>query len=388
MRNKKVLALVVLAVFMLTMVVGCSSKAANKDAAVPDTIKIGVFEPMTGEKAAGGEQTVEGIKLANELYPEVLGKKVEVIYTDNKSDKAEAKNAVTRLIQSDKVVAIIGSYGSALSMAAGDTVKQSKVPAVGCSPTNPLVTEGNEYYFRVCFIDPFQGTVMAKYAVNEKKAKTAAIIRNASDDYSVGLCKFFEDAFKELTGNPNAVIATLDYQTGSQDYTAQLTSIKQKNPDIIFAPGNYGDGALMVKQARGMGIKQPFLGGDTWEAPEFIQIGGAAVEGVVFSTHYSKDAAAVTDMSKTFVEKYKAKYSKEPNTFAALGFDAYMVILDAITKGNSADSVKIRDTLAATKDFKGATGIITLDENRNATKSAVILEVKDGAFKYLTTVNP
>ncbi|MGE5454486.1 MAG: ABC transporter substrate-binding protein [Methylocystaceae bacterium] len=385
---KKGLALMVLAVFMLTMVAGCGSKAANKDAAAPEVIKIGVFEPMTGEKAAGGEQTVEGIKLANELYADVLGKKVEVVYTDNKSDKAEAKNAVTRLIQSDKVVAIIGSYGSALSMAAGDTVKQAKVPAVGCSPTNPLVTQGNEYYFRVCFIDPFQGTVMAKYAVNEKKAKTAAIIRNASDDYSVGLCKYFQDAFVKLSGNPNAILTTLDYQNGSQDFTAQLTTIKQKNPDIIFAPGNYGDGALMIKQARGMDIKQPFLGGDTWEAPEFIQIGGAAVEGVAFSTHYSKDAAAVTDMSKTFVEKYKAKYNKEPNAFAALGFDAYMVILDAIKRADSADSVKVRDALATTKDFQGATGIITLDANRDASKSAVILEVNGGAFKYLTTVNP
>lgn len=390
LKKRKGVALLLAVMFLLTFVVaGCGgSKTTQKETAKPaDVIKIGVFEPMTGEKAAGGQQTVEGIKLANKLYPEVLGKKVEVVYADNKSDKAEAKNAVTRLIEKDKVVAIIGSYGSSLSMAAGDTVKQKKVPTVGCSPTNPLVTQGNEYYFRVCFIDPFQGTVMAKFAVNDKKAKTAAIIRNVSDDYSVGLSKFFQDAFVKLTGNPNSIVAVLDYQNGNQDFTAQLTAVKEKNPDVIFAPGNYGDVALLIKQARGLGIKQPFLGGDTFEAPEFIQVGGPAVEGVCFSTHYSKDAP-VTDMSKTFIKEFENEYHKDPNAFAALGFDAYMVILDAIKRAGSAESVKIRDALAETKNFQGATGIITLDENRNANKSAVILEVKDGQFKYLTTVNP
>jgi len=273
-------------------------------------------------------------------------------------------------------------------MAAGDTVKSAKVPTVGDSPTNPLVTLNNEYYFRVCFIDPFQGTVAAKYAVETKKAKTAAIIRNVSQDYSVGLSKYFEDAFKDLTKDDKAIVATLDYQDGTQDFTAQLTKVRQTNPDIIFAPGNYGDGALLIKQARELGIKQPFLGGDTWEAPEFIQVGGAAVEGVVYSTHYSAEAP-VTDMSTTFVNEYSKKYQgKDPNTFAALGFDAYLVVLDAIKRAGAADSVKIRDALAETKDFKGATGVITLDKDRNAVKSAVINEVKGGKFVYLSTINP
>ncbi|HAA90642.1 MAG: Extracellular ligand-binding receptor [Thermoanaerobacterales bacterium 50_218] len=385
---RKVVALLAIIALFAGIVAGCGGSGTSDEVAKePDVVRIGVFEPMTGLSAAGGQMTVEGIKLANKLYPEVLGKKVQLFIVDNKSDKAEAKNAVTRLIERDKVVAIIGSYGSSLSMAAGDTVKKARVPAVGCSPTNPLVTLNNDYYFRVCFIDPFQGTVMAKYAYNDLNARTAAIIRNVSQDYSVGLCKYFEDAFKKLTGDPNCIVATLDYQDGTQDFTAQLTTVQQKEPDVIFAPGNYGDVALLIKQARELGLKQPFLGGDTLEAPEFIQVGGQAVEGVVFSTHYSKDAP-VTEMSKKFVEAYTQEYHKEPNAFAALGFDAYLVILDAIKRAGSIDSEKIRDALAETKDFEGATGIITFDENGDANKSAVILVVKNGEFKYLTTVNP
>lgn len=396
MKRKQSIALLVIMMLLLSIAAfGCAggnqgteNNGGGGTTQTGDVIKIGVFEPLTGASAAGGQMTLEGIKLANKLYPEVLGKKVQLVVYDNKTDKTEAKNAATRLVDKDKVVAIIGSYGSSLSMAAGDTVKSAKVPAVGDSPTNPLVTLNNEYYFRVCFIDPFQGTVVAKYAVENKKAKTAAIIRNVSQDYSVGLCQYFEKAFKELTKNDKAIVATLDYQDGTQDFTAQLTKVRQTNPDIVFAPGNYGDGALLIKQARELGIKQPFMGGDTWEAPEFIQVGGSAVEGVVYSTHYSAEAP-VTDMSKTFVEEYAKEYKgKDPNTFAALGFDAYLVVLDAIKRAGSADSVKIRDALAETKDFKGATGIITLDENRNAVKSAIINEVKNGKFVYLSTVNP
>lgn len=395
MKQKRYIALLVIMVLLISILgLGCAADNQQGDTngggtkQTGDTIKVGVFEPLTGTNAAGGQMTLEGIKLANQLYPEVLGKKVQLVIYDNKSDKTEAKNAATRLVDKDKVVAIIGSYGSSLSMAAGDTVKSAKVPAVGDSPTNPLVTLNNEYYFRVCFIDPFQGTVVAKYAAETKKAKTAAIIRNVSQDYSVGLSSYFEEAFKKLTKNDKAIVTTLDYQDGTQDFTAQLTKVRQTNPDIIFAPGNYGDGALLIKQARELGLKQPFLGGDTWEAPEFIQVGGEAVEGVVYSTHYSAEAP-VTDMSTTFVDEYSKQYKgKEPNTFAALGFDAYLVVLDAIKRAGAADSVKIRDALAETKDFKGATGVITLDENRNAVKSAVINEVKGGKFVYLTTINP
>lgn len=387
--SRKLGALLLILILVSATVAGCSKpqETGGGGNTSSDVIKIGVFEPMTGASAAGGEMTVEGVKLANEMKGEVLGKKVELVIVDNKTDKVEAANAASRLIEKDKVVAIIGSYGSSLSMAAGDIVKKAKVPAVGCSPTNPLVTLNNDYYFRVCFIDPFQGTVMANYAVTDLKAKKAAIIQDVTQDYSVGLSKYFVDAFKELTGDENSIVGSASYNTGDSDFTAQLTNIKSLNPDVIFAPGNYGESALLIKQARDLGITVPILGGDTWEAPEFMEIGREAVEGAVFSTHFTAEAP-VTELSKTYLDAYKAKYKKDANAFGALGFDAYMVILDAIEKSNSTDPVAIRDAIAKTKDFVGATGNITLDENGDAVKSAVIKKVEGGQFKYLTTVEP
>lgn len=369
---------------LLVLVLACSSWVGF---AFAQPIKIGVFEPMTGPSAAGGEMTVEGIELALELKPEVLGRPVEIIVVDNKSDKVEAANAVSRLIERDQVVAIIGSYGSSLSMAAGDIVNKAKIPTVGCSPTNPLVTLNNDYYFRVCFIDPFQGTVMANYAVNELGAKTAAVIQDVTQDYSVGLSKYFIDAFRRLTGDPNSVVEISSYNTGDQDFTAQLTNVKNKQPDVIFAPGNYGESALLIRQARELGIDVPFLGGDTWEAPEFLSIGGEAVEGAVFSTHFTAEAP-VTPESDKFLQAYREKFGKEANAFAALGYDAYMVILHVIEQAGSAEPQAIRDGLAQVEGFVGATGIISLDENGDAVKSAVINKVEDGKFVYLTTVEP
>lgn len=387
---KKRIGLLLLAILVLTsLLAGCGTDSEETGGTTDDggVIKIGVFEPMTGVAAAGGEMTVEGIELANEAFPEVLGREVEIVVVDNKSDKVESANAVSNLIDQHGVVAIIGSYGSSNSMAAGDIVKEKQIPTVGCSPTNPLVTLDNDYYFRVCFIDPFQGTVMANYAVNDLGAKTAAIIQDVTQDYSVGLSKYFEDAFVELTGDADAIVAKASYNTGDQDFTAQLTNVSGENPDVIFAPGNYGESALLIKQARDQGINAPILGGDTWEAPEFLDIGGDSVEGIVFSTHFTAEAP-VTDRSGEFLDLYTEKYNQDANAFAALGFDAYMVILDAIERADSAAPAAIRDAIAETEDFTGATGYITLDENGDAVKSAIIKQVDNGAFIYLTTVEP
>ena len=394
---KKLLLISFTILLMLSLLLsGCGSKPAEtgnesdngeQQASGESIIRIGVYEPMTGASAAGGQMTVEGIELAKEMYPEVLGKKVELFIVDNKTDKTESANAVARLIEKDNVSVIIGSYGSSNSMAGGQVAKEKKVPVVGCSPTNPLVTLDNDYYFRVCFIDPFQGKVMAKYAFNTLNAKKAAIIMDMSNDYSVGLSNFFKQAFVELTGDENAIVAETKYKTNDQDFSAQLTTIKDLNPDVIFAPGNYGESALLIKQARDLGIEAPFLGGDTYEAPEFIEIGGKEVEGVAFSTHYTAEAP-VTEVSKEFLNAFEAKYGQAPSAFAALGFDAYLVAIEAIEKAGSTDPQAIRDEIAKIQNFEGATGIITLDENGDANKSAVIKQVKDGEFVYIETVQP
>ncbi|KXG78452.1 ABC transporter substrate-binding protein [Thermotalea metallivorans] len=348
-------------------------------------IKIGVFEPLTGGAASGGEMTLEGIQLANELFPEVLGKKIELVIEDNKSDKLEATKAVIKLIHEDHVKAIIGSYGSSLSMAAGEVVKKFKIPTVGCSPTHPMVTFNNPYYFRVCFVDPFQGTVIANYAVKELGAKKAIIVQDMAQDYSTGLSQYFIEAFIKLTGDVESIVSVISYVSGEQDFREKLTEIRDLKADVIFAPGNYIESAVFIKQAREMGINIPIIGGDTWETPTFIEIGGEAVEGAIFSTHFTAEVP-ITERSNLFLEAYRKKYNREANAFSALGFDAYMVLIDAIARANSANPEKIRDALANTKNFEGATGKITLDHNGNATKSAIIKKVEKGQFKYVTFV--
>ncbi len=359
-------------------------EASNEE----DVIKIGVFEPLTGANAAGGALELEGLELANKKHPEVLGKKVELVVVDNKSDKVEAANAARRLVDKDKVDVIIGSWGSSFSMAAGPIAKEAGIPAIGTSATNPLVTQGNDYYFRVCFIDTFQGVVMANYAYNEVGAKKVAIIQEISNDYSVALSKIFSDKFKELTGDENAIVSVSNYNTGDQDFTAQLTGIKEAGVDAIFAPGNFTESALIMKQAKELGIDVPMLGGDTWETPEVIDIAGEAAEGAVFSTFFDANAE-LTDTTTEFLEAYKEEYGdNEPAAVTALAYDAYLLALDAIERAGSTDGEAIRDALAATKDFPGAAGMVTLDENGDAVKSAVIKTVKDGKFTYLTTVDP
>jgi len=386
---KKKISILLTTLMIVTMgLSGCGKKAAENVATEGDVIKIGVFEPLTGANAAGGALEIEGIKLANKLYPEVLGKKVELVIVDNKSDKVEAANAASRLVTKDKVTAIIGSWGSSLSMAAGDIVKKAQIPAMGTSCTNPLVTKGNDYYFRVCFIDPFQGTVMANYAFSTLKAKKVAIVQEVSNDYAIGLAKYFTDSFKKLTGDPDCIVAVTNYNTGDQDFTAQLTNLKAKNPDVIFAPGNFTESALVIKQAKQLGITAPFIGGDTWETPDFLTIGKEAVEGATFSTFFATEKP-ITKESEVFLTEYrKANDGKEPAAVTALAYDAYIILLDAIKRVGSVDSVKLRDELAKTKDFQGAAGVINFDENRDAVKSAVIKEVKDGKFTFKEVIQP
>lgn len=381
---KKKLAVLLSLVMTASIVFGGCKKteSTSTSSSNSDVIKIGVFEPMTGANAAGGALEIEGVKLANKLYPTVLGKKVELVIVDNKSDKSEAATAASRLVEKEKVTAIIGSWGSGYSMAAGPIIKEGKIPTVAASATNPLVTQGNDYYFRVCFIEPYQGTVMANYAYNKLKAKKVAIIQEVSNDYAVGLAKYFKDSFTKLTGDEKSITSISNYNTGDQDFSGLLTNIKAENPDAIFAPGNFTESSLIIKQARQLGITAPFIGGDTWETPEFIEIGKDAVEGATFSTFFATEKP-ITKESEKFLQEYKKEYGgKEPAAVAALAYDAYILILDAINRAGSADPVKVRDELAKSKDFQGAAGVINFDENRNAIKSAVIKEVKGGKFTF------
>lgn len=378
MKFKKLLSVMAVSALAMGLFTGCGGE---EKAADQNVVKVGVFLPLTGDNAAGGELELRGIKLANQLHPEVLGKKVELVVADNKSDKAEAASVAARLIEKDKVSVLVGSYGSPLSMAAGNIVKENKVPAVGTSCTNPQVTANNDYYFRACFIDPFQGKVMAEYA-HQNGFKKVAIVQEVSNDYSVGLAKFFREEFVKLTGDENSIVDVANYQTGDKDFTAILTNIKALNPDAVFAPGNFTESALLVKQARQLGIDAQFMGGDTWETQEFIDVGGKDVEGVALSTAFDREKAS-TEEAKKFLDAYTKEYNGEPSALTAMAYDAYLIAVSGIEKaGTATDTVKIRDAIAATKDLECVTGMTTLDENGDPIKGVVIKTVKDGKFTF------
>lgn len=374
------------AVALCIVASGCGSERGERPAEA-DVVRIGCYFPMTGPYAAGGQMTMDGINLAQNRRPEVLGRRVETVLVDNKSDKVESANAVSRLIENEGVVAVIGAYASSNAMAGAEVCEKAHVPMISPSATNPLVTAGKAYSFRACFIDPFQGLVMATYATETLDAKTAIVIQDVAADYSVGLASFFKRSFAELTGDPHSILATISYQTGDQDFTAQLTVARSKNADVIFIPGYFGDIALLAKQAKELGIRSHLLAGDAAQAPELIQIGGDAVEGLVFSNHYAPERSR-SGAGKEFVEAFRAEYDDVPNAFAALGYDAYNMVLTVIESQGESTPEAIRRGLAALTDYDGVTGEITIDENGDARKSAVILAVQDARFVYLDTVTP
>ncbi|MGA7874972.1 MAG: ABC transporter substrate-binding protein [Desulfoferrobacter sp.] len=376
MQKKGLLALMLVTSFVFFGLVGQGMAA--------DTIKIGAYLPMTGAVAAYGEMENNGIEIARSMEPEVLGKKIEVILVDTKSDKIEAANAVTLLVEKEKVVGILGEAISGNTMAGNPISEAAKIPSVSPTATNPLVNQGKKYAFRACFIDPFQGEVAARFALNELKAKTAAVIIDIAQDYCVGLGNFF---VKEYVKGGGKIVSTTYIQTGDQDFSAQLSAVQAAKPDIIYAPNYYTEDALMAKQARDLGIKAPILTGDGAQADALIEIGGAAVEGMYFTGHFHKDAAT-TERSKEYIKLFEKRFNKEADAFGALGADAYFLLVDAIKRAGSTDGTKVRDALQSTKDFKGVSGVITMGPDGNPIKSMVINKVQDGKFVYVTTVNP
>jgi branched-chain amino acid transport system substrate-binding protein len=366
---------------------GCNKPATETSGGDADVIKVGEYASLTGKEATFGISSHEGTQLAVDQINAaggVLGKKIKLLTEDDLSKAGEPATVVNKLISRDGVVAILGEVASSRSLEAAPICQQNKIPMISPSSTNPKVTETGDFIFRVCFIDPFQGTVMANFATKTLKAKSVAVFTDVKSDYSKGLAKYFKEGF---AANGGSIVTELDFNGGDKDFKAQLTAIKSANPDAVFVPGYYTDVALICIQAKQLGLNVPLFGGDGWESDQLVKIGGDAVEGNYFSTHYAADVA--TDKSKKFVADYQKQFgSKTPDAMAALGYDSAMVLADAIKRAGSTDGQKIRDALAATKDFDGVTGKTTINEKRDATKSAVILKVEGGQFKYLETVAP
>ena len=382
-----------LAVCVLIVLLACSfvfAAGGSEQKAGVKEIVIGVFEPLTGENGGGGYQEVLGMRYANQVYPTVKinGEtyNVRLVEADNKSDKTEAVTAAQSLISAGAAV-VLGSYGSGVSIAAGDIFADNKIPAIGASCTNPQVTLGNDYYFRVCFLDPFQGTVMANYAWQEG-AKKAAVITQLGDDYSSGLGNFFSKAYTALGGK---VVSEQRFQTNTTDFKSILTNIKAENPDVIFAPSSIATAPLIIKQARELGITAKIMAGDTWENSSIIENAGASAEGVVLSTFFD-DADPATDEAAKFIKGFKPFLvaNKQPEIIpavSALGYDAYITALKAIEMANSTKGADIRDALVKV-ELEGVTGRIVFDVNGDADKNmAFIKVVQNGQFKFLKTVS-
>ena len=364
----------------------CSQSGPTGTPAAADTIKVGEFASLTGKEAAFGQSSHKGTLLAiDELNAAggLLGKRIDFVFEDNRSTPGESATIAKKLITRDKVVALLGEVASGRSLEAAPIAQASGVPMISPSSTNPKVTATGDYIFRVCFTDPFQGKLLAEFAQRTLKAKKIAIFSDVSAPYSVGLAQYFREPFVAAGGQ---VVAEQKYTGGDKDFKAQLTAIKAQNPDAIAVPGYYTDVGLIVAQARQLGIKVPMFGGDGWEAPELIQIAGNSLEDTYYSTHFSPENA--DPVVQKFVTAYKAKYGETPDAMAALGYDSAMVLADAIRRAGTTEGPRLRDAIAATKDYAGVTGATTLDAERNASKPAVIITVKDGKFKYLETVTP
>jgi branched-chain amino acid transport system substrate-binding protein len=358
---------------------GCSGgeRAAN-------SIAIGHVASMTGDTATFGRSADQGMRMAFEEINAaggVLGKPLELVTEDDRSVTEEARTAAQKLLQRDHVVALLGEVASSRSLAAAPEAQRAKVPMISPGSTNPKVTEAGDYIFRACFIDPFQGAVMARFADQELHAKRLAILFDFKQDYSVGLADFFRQTVKK---NGGEIVADERYTSGDIEFRAQLTTIRAANPDAIFVPGYYTELGLIAKQARELGISVPLLGGDGWDSEKTLEIGGDAVEGYFFSSHYAADSDS--PRVQEFVSKFKAKYGGTPDAMAALGYDTAGILADALKRAGATDGAKLRDAIAATRDFDGVTGKISIDAQRNAHKGAVVLKIEGGKFRFYRTI--
>ncbi len=351
-----------------------------------EPIPVGQVASLTGNRASFGTSSDKGTRLAlDEINASggVLGSPLKLITEDDRSKSGEPAAAAKKLISGDKVVVLLGEVASSASLEMAPVAQAAGIPMISPASTNPGVTATGDHIFRVCFIDPFQGTVVAKFALENLKMKRVAILCDESSDYSQGLTKYFREYFTKSGGE---IVAERSYKAKDVEFRAQLTALRAAKPDAIFIPGYYEEVGLIARQARRLDIKQPMLGGDGWEGSSLFSIGGKDLDGCFISNHFSTDDKS--PVVQNFIKTYRAKYNEIPDTMAALGYDSMKVAADAIRRAGTTDSAKLREAIASTKGFPGVTGVITIDALRNPAKPAVILQIKDGAFRYHMTVAP
>ncbi|MBS1984889.1 MAG: ABC transporter substrate-binding protein [Bdellovibrionales bacterium] len=369
---------------ILGITISSSAMLGVESHAAPAKLKVGVFLPMSGGTATFGEEVFSGMKLAIEEVNANKDVKLDVVLEDEKSDVSDSANAVKKLINVDKVNVVLGSVASSNTNAAAPIAQAAKIPLITPASTNVNVTQKGEYISRICFIDDFQGLAMAKFAYANLGKHTAAIVTDSASDYSMGLAKSFREAFTKLGGQ---IVTEVSYAQNDQDFSSQLTKIRTKKPDVVFAPGYYNQIGIMIRQARTLGVKSIFMGGDGWSSPKLFELAGEAIVGNYYGAHFSDEDP--NPIVKTFVAKYKAKYNKVPSDMAALGYDTIYFTLDAFKRaGNKTDAKALMTAINATKGFKGVTGVISLDASRNASKPLAILETQKTRATFKQSVAP
>ena len=363
------------------------SQQQNSNGPDHSRIKIGFFGDLSGPTFNFGESAKNGVIMAADeinLGGGIEGRRIDIVIDDDGGSPEKAATLTGQLIDEDKVIAIIAAGTSGNSRAAAPKAQSSKIPLIAPSSTDPAVTQIGDYIFRACFVDAFQGEVMARFAFNTLKAKKAAILFDFNSPYGRGLTDYFELSFSKLGGQ---IVGKLSYSQGDIDFKGQLSTIRSAEPDVVYIPGYYGDVAVIARQARQIGLNQPLLGADGWDAPELWQLGGYALNGSFITTHYSVDDPSPA--IQRFAHEYKQRYGNlAPDAHAALAYDAMRVLADAIARAHTTAAAQLRDALAQTKDFAGVTGVISVDKDRNAVKPSVVLKLEDARYIYQETIQP
>lgn len=364
----------------------CQPGRESQTAPAPADIPVGFYGALTGGEAAFGQATLQGVQLAAEEINKsggVLGKKLRIVTEDDQGKAEEAASVVTKLITRDNVVAIIGENSSNQSLAAAPIAQASKVPMISPSSTNPNVTKKGDYIFRVCFTDPYQGKALATFVRDNLHLTNAAILKDQKNDYSVGLAQFFTETFVKRGGK---IVVEQSYSGGDNDFRPQLTAIKAANPQVLFIPGFYTDVGQIAIQARDLGINAPLVGGDGWDSPTVITIGGKAVENSYFSDHYFQGEKR--DAVQRFVATIKQRSGKAPDANSALGYDAVYILANAMKRGGTTERKSIRDQIAQTRDHQGVSGVITMGPDRDPIKPVAMIKIENGTTNFAGWVNP